>query len=80
MTQDHKYYQAIVNNPKFKNGPNTFEFPVVESLKTTMERVIPYWKEVIVPHVRAGKKVLIVTHGTTLRGLVKHLDSKYNIR
>uniref|UniRef100_A0A1B6DGE4 phosphoglycerate mutase (2,3-diphosphoglycerate-dependent) n=1 Tax=Clastoptera arizonana TaxID=38151 RepID=A0A1B6DGE4_9HEMI len=56
MTKDHKYYQDIVNNPKLNNFLNTNEFPVVESLKTTMDRVIPYWKEVIVPHIKEGKK------------------------
>lgn len=75
MEPDHKYYQQIRNNPNFSNGPNELEFPKVESLKTTMERVIPFWTEVIAPQVRAGKRVLICTHGTTLRGLVKHLDN-----
>ena len=79
MDPDHKYYHQIRNNPNFSNGPNELEFPIVESLKTTMERVIPFWTEVIAPQVRAGKRIMICTHGTTLRGLVKYLDSKYKI-
>lgn len=75
MESDHKYHLQIRNNPNFSNGPNELEFPKAESLKTTMERVIPFWTEVIAPQIRAGKRVMICTHGTTLRGLVKHLDN-----
>jgi 2,3-bisphosphoglycerate-dependent phosphoglycerate mutase len=50
------------------------EIPLTESLKDTVERLIPYWQKVISPSVREGKRVLIVAHGNSLRGLVKHLD------
>jgi len=49
--------------------------PATESLKTTLERVLPYWHEEIVPQLKLGKKVLISAHGNSLRALVKHLDS-----
>lgn len=49
--------------------------PVHECLKDTVERVLPYWFEVIAPAVKSGKKVLISAHGNSLRGLVKHLDN-----
>lgn len=45
-----------------------------ESLKETAERVLPYYQSQIDPHVRAGKTVLIVAHGNSLRALVMHLD------
>jgi len=48
--------------------------PKTESLKTTAERVIPYWTEHIVPKIRAGNRVLIAAHGNSLRALVMHLD------
>jgi len=48
--------------------------PATESLKTTLERVLPYWHETIVPVLKAGRKVLICAHGNSLRALVKHLD------
>jgi 2,3-bisphosphoglycerate-dependent phosphoglycerate mutase len=35
---------------------------------------LPYWNDVIVPDIRAGKKVVIAAHGNSLRALVKHLD------
>ena len=47
--------------------------PDTESLKTTLERVLPYWNEVIAPRLRAGEDVLIAAHGNSLRAIVKHL-------
>src|SRR4029077_8148292 len=49
--------------------------PLTESLKDTVARFLPYWNETIAPTVRAGRKVLIVAHGNSLRALVKYLDA-----
>ena len=48
--------------------------PLGESLKMVIERVVPYWQQYVVPEIQAGKRVLIVAHGNSLRGLVMHLD------
>lgn len=48
--------------------------PSTESLKDTLNRVLPYWQNTIAPYLRQGTKVLIVAHGNSLRALVKHLD------
>jgi 2,3-bisphosphoglycerate-dependent phosphoglycerate mutase len=48
--------------------------PGGESLADTAARVIPYWERVLLPEVRAGKHVLVVAHGNSLRALVMHLD------
>ncbi|MHA3842454.1 2,3-diphosphoglycerate-dependent phosphoglycerate mutase [Sphingomonas aestuarii] len=48
--------------------------PQTESLKDTIERVLPYWESAIVPELKAGKRVLISAHGNSLRALVKHLS------
>lgn len=48
--------------------------PATESLKTTLERVLPYWHEAIVPELERKKRVLISAHGNSLRALVKYLD------
>ncbi len=48
--------------------------PNGESLKDTVARVLPYWKEKILPDIRSGKNVLVVAHGNSLRALVMHLD------
>ncbi len=50
------------------------ELPLCESLKLTIDRTMPYWFETIAPQIKAGKRVLIVAHGNSLRGLVKYLD------
>jgi 2,3-bisphosphoglycerate-dependent phosphoglycerate mutase len=47
--------------------------PDTESLKTTLDRVLPYWNDAIAPRLRAGDDVLIVAHGNSLRAIVKHL-------
>ncbi len=47
--------------------------PNGESLKLTVERVVPYWTSDIEPRVRKGENVLVVAHGNSLRGLIKHL-------
>ncbi len=52
--------------------------PATESLKDTIARFLPYWKETIEPEILANKKVLIVAHGNSLRSLVKHLDKLSN--
>lgn len=49
--------------------------PATESLKTTLDRVIPYWNEKIVPQLRQGLFPIISAHGNSLRALVKHLDN-----
>jgi 2,3-bisphosphoglycerate-dependent phosphoglycerate mutase len=49
--------------------------PSTESLKMTLERVMPFWNEKIVPRLKAGEKILIVAHGNSLRALVKYLDN-----
>ena len=49
--------------------------PRTESLKDTIARVLPYWRDRIAPELRAGRRVLISAHGNSLRALVKHLSA-----
>ena len=49
--------------------------PRAESLRDVSARLLPYWYDAIVPDLRASGCVLVVSHGNTLRALVKHLDS-----
>ena len=49
--------------------------PLTESLKDTVARVLPYWEGTIAPMVRSGQRVLIASHGNSLRALVKYLDN-----
>ncbi|MCK5095747.1 MAG: 2,3-diphosphoglycerate-dependent phosphoglycerate mutase [Candidatus Pacebacteria bacterium] len=48
--------------------------PFAESLKDTIERVVPYWENNIVPELKAGKKILISGHGSGLRAFKTFLD------
>jgi len=48
--------------------------PGGESLRDVTARLLPYWHDSIVPDLRTGKCVLVVSHGNTLRALIKHLD------
>jgi len=50
------------------------EIPSTECLADVVERMLPYWHEVMVPELQAGHTPLIVAHGNSLRALVKHLD------
>jgi 2,3-bisphosphoglycerate-dependent phosphoglycerate mutase len=47
--------------------------PKTESLKTTLQRVLPYWTAEIAPKLKAGENILIAAHGNSLRAVVKHL-------
>ena len=49
--------------------------PRGESLRDVTARLLPYWYDAIVPDLRAGSLVLVVSHGNTLRALIKHLES-----
>ncbi|CAJ1941231.1 unnamed protein product [Cylindrotheca closterium] len=53
---------------------STFPEEFTESLATTLDRVVPYYNDKIVPELKEGKTVLIAAHGNSLRALVKHLD------
>lgn len=49
--------------------------PNTESLKLTIERVLPYWQSAIRPVLARGETVIIAAHGNSLRALVKHLSN-----
>ena len=52
--------------------------PSSESLKITLERVLPYWHAEISPLIKSGKELLIVAHGNSIRAIVKYLDNISN--
>src|ERR1700761_9164062 len=49
--------------------------PRTECLRDVVARMLPYWYDSIVPDLAAGRTVLVVAHGNSLRALVKHLDA-----
>ncbi len=50
------------------------DLPASESLRDCQQRMLPYWHAVLLPRLRAGRRLLVVSHGNTLRGLIMHLD------
>jgi 2,3-bisphosphoglycerate-dependent phosphoglycerate mutase len=55
-------------------GVDPQELPATESLKDTLARVLPYWRERLAPELRRGRNVMVVAHGNSLRAMVKMLD------
>jgi 2,3-bisphosphoglycerate-dependent phosphoglycerate mutase len=72
-TVDKSSEHHPANDPRYAD--HTFDENFTESLATTLDRVLPYWEESIVPDLKAGKDVVITAHGNSLRALVKHLDN-----
>lgn len=66
--------RAASKNPAYRNV-DAKELPLHESLETTIERVVPYFNDVIKKDMEAGKRVLIAAHGNSLRALVKYFDN-----
>ncbi|EJU22893.1 phosphoglycerate mutase 1 family [Peptoanaerobacter stomatis] len=59
-------------DPKYKNL-NPSDLPKGESLKDTINRVIPFWDSDISKDIKEGKNVIIAAHGNSLRALIKYL-------
>jgi len=72
LTRDDDRYPG--KDPRYANlRPE--DIPQTESLKDTVARFLPYWKEAIAPVVMSGKRVVIAAHGNSIRALVKYLDN-----
>ena len=64
---------SAARDPRYALLPEDLR-PRTECLKDVLERLLPYWYDAIVPDLAAGRTVLVVAHGNSLRALVKHLD------
>ena len=54
------------------------DIPLTECLKDTVDRVIPFWTESMAPAIKAGKHIVVVAHGNSIRALIKYLDHVSN--
>ncbi|MCE7914804.1 MAG: 2,3-diphosphoglycerate-dependent phosphoglycerate mutase [Nitrosomonas sp. PRO4] len=72
LTVDDTRYPG--NDPRYKDLARS-DIPLTECLKDTVMRFLPYWDTIIAPQVQAGKSVIIVAHGNSLRALVQYLDN-----
>lgn len=70
LPEDHEYHP--VNDVRYADVDRAL-LPASESLKSTLDRVEPYWREEILPHLMAGEDIVIAAHGNSLRALVKLL-------
>ena len=67
------YQQLQIANAQ--NNPNAVR-KLLESLKDTLARVLPFWQQRIAPELLAGRNVLVTAHGNSLRAMVKMLDNR----
>ncbi len=68
-------------HPRFDHryaGLKPEEIPATESLKETVERIVPYWKSEMAAKLKENKEVLVAAHGNSLRGIVKYLKNISN--
>lgn len=70
VTEEDPNYPG--NEVRYANIPKD-ELPTGESLKLTIDRVLPYWESDISKEIKAGKNVIISAHGNSLRALIKYL-------
>jgi len=61
-------------DPRYASISKT-QLPATESLKITLERVLPFWQTTIAPVIKTGMPLLIAAHGNSLRAIVKYLDN-----
>jgi 2,3-bisphosphoglycerate-dependent phosphoglycerate mutase len=71
---DEKSDYNPANDPKYRGLPKNL-IPKTECLKDTVNRVVPYYKDVIVPEIKKGQTIIIAAHGNTVRALIKFLDN-----
>jgi 2,3-bisphosphoglycerate-dependent phosphoglycerate mutase len=62
------------NDPRYSDL-TLGQMPRSESLQDTEDRLMPFWQDQIAPELKKGKNVLVVSHGNTIRALVKHIES-----
>ncbi|XP_006642959.1 bisphosphoglycerate mutase [Lepisosteus oculatus] len=75
IDESHPYFFEIYNDRRYSTcDVSKEELPRTESLKEVLERLLPYWNDVIAPHVKKGQNVLISAHGNSCRALLKHLE------
>ena len=71
ITKDDDRYPG--KDPRYKNLTG-FEIPLTENLSETLNRVLPYWQQTIVPAIQRDQRVIIAAHGNSLRSLVQYIN------
>lgn len=73
MTYTHPMYQHVYANTKYDHITQAL-MPFGESLRMCMERVTPYFDDIILESAKSGKRILVSAHNNVIRCLVMHLD------
>uniref|UniRef100_A0A2K6V658 Phosphoglycerate mutase n=1 Tax=Saimiri boliviensis boliviensis TaxID=39432 RepID=A0A2K6V658_SAIBB len=73
MEPYHPFYSNISKDRRYADLTED-HLPSCESLKDTIARALPFWKEKIVPQIKERKQVPIAVHGNSLHCIVKHLE------
>jgi 2,3-bisphosphoglycerate-dependent phosphoglycerate mutase len=69
------------SDPRCERGDRRYaklepqQIPLTECLHDTVERVLPFWYDTIVPAIMGGQRVVVVAHGNSIRALMKHLEN-----
>merc|ERR1712217_589621 len=71
IDEDSEYHPKL--EAKYK-GLKPEEIPKTESLKTVIDRVMPYWKGTIMPQLKKGQTVFVAAHGNSIRAIVKYIE------
>lgn len=66
--------RSASQDPRYASVPKAF-VPETEALKDTVERILPYWFEVIYPSLVNHDEIIVAAHGNSLRGIIKYLKN-----
>ena len=69
--------KELVGEEAFESMRRDWNYPIPhgETLKMVYERVVPFYVSTVVPLLRAGHRVLLVSHGNALRALMMYIES-----
>ena len=71
---DETHRQELAADPRYARL-KPHELPLTECLKDTIDRVLPFWHESLAPAIKAGKRTLVVSHGNSMRAIMKYLEN-----
>ncbi|XP_023666122.1 bisphosphoglycerate mutase-like [Paramormyrops kingsleyae] len=75
IDESHPFFTEIYNDRRYNSCDIPKEnLPRAESLKDVLDRLLPYWDNIIAPEIKRGKTVLLSAHGNSCRALLKHLE------
>lgn len=69
--------EQLIGKEEWEKLRREWEYPVPngETLKMVYDRVVPFFKENILPHLLKGENVLMVSHGNAIRALMKYIEN-----